>query len=80
MNFLKAKLTVLILVVVLIGLLGGCNYVVDDDKPLVITQINYWNNNNKASYFVSDGSDRQIVFTDIRNKYNVGDTLIFVRR
>jgi len=80
MKTLRSKIILAVLAVSLIGLLGGCNYVIDDGKPLVITQVNYWKDGNKASYFVSDGSDRQIVFDDERDKYNVGDTLIFIRR
>lgn len=77
---MKSKILLMALAILSIVTLGGCDCIVNANKPLVIKHINYLNNKNKANYFISNGDVGEIVFTDARNKYNVGDTLILIKK
>lgn len=65
MNFLKNKLTALILVVVLIGLLGGCDSF-DNSKCLTTVQKKY---PNARIYALPDHDYRYIVIDSTEVRY-----------
>ena len=76
------KIVLSVLVVVLGGWLGGCNFTnVDPQKPFIVKEIRTYT--DSVAYYditVDELFNTRIVITDAINKYNVGDTLIFIKR